>query len=135
MILGEGEERQPLEALARELRLDADVALPGFVSNPYAYMKRAAVFAASSRWEGFGNVLVEAMACGAPVVSTDCPSGPREILEGGRHGLLVPVGDAQALARAIEASLGRPPLPGARARADDFGIGAAVDRYAAVLGL
>jgi len=101
MILGEGEERPKLEALVRELRLEEDVALPGFVDNPYKYMKRAAVFVLSSQWEGFGNVLVEAMACGCPVVATDCPSGPAEILENGKWGRLVPPGDPEALAKAI----------------------------------
>lgn len=101
MILGEGEERPKLEALIRELGLDNDVALPGFVENPYKYFKGARVFVLSSRWEGFGNVLVEAMALGTPVVSTDCPSGPSEILEGGKWGRLVSVGDVEALARAI----------------------------------
>jgi glycosyltransferase involved in cell wall biosynthesis len=105
VILGEGEERPDLEALIRELGLGADVALPGFVDNPYAYMARAAVLVLSSRWEGFGNVLAEAMACGTPVVSTDCPSGPAEILEGGRWGPLVPMGDVAALTEAILAQL------------------------------
>lgn len=105
MILGEGEERPKLEALVRELDLDEDVSLPGFVDNPYAYMARSAVFVLSSAWEGFGNVLVEAMAVGTPVVSTDCPSGPAEILEGGKWGKLVPVGDANAMAQAILSTL------------------------------
>lgn len=103
MILGEDEECPKLEALVRELDLVEDVAMPGFVENPYKYMKRAGVFVLSSAWEGFGNVLVEAMALGTPVVSTDCPNGPAEILEGGKWGKLVPVGD---LARAIVVGLG-----------------------------
>jgi glycosyltransferase involved in cell wall biosynthesis len=101
MILGEGEERPRLEALIKELGLEDDVALPGFVDNPYAYMARAAVFVLSSAWEGLPTVLVEAMACGCPVVSTDCPSGPAEILEGGKYGPLVPVGDAVGLSHKI----------------------------------
>jgi len=101
MILGEGEERPRLEALVKELGLEEDVALPGFIDNPYAYMSRAGVFVLSSAWEGFGNVLVEAMACGCPVVSTDCPSGPAEILENGKYGPLVPVGDVDGLANSI----------------------------------
>ncbi|MGB9554008.1 MAG: glycosyltransferase, partial [bacterium] len=80
MILGEGEDRPELEALVRELGLEQDVALPGFVENSYKYMKRAAVFVLSSRWEGLPTVLIEALALGTPVVSTDCPSGPKEIL-------------------------------------------------------
>lgn len=105
IILGEGEERPNLESLVRELGLQGDVSLPGFVENPYAYMARAVVFALSSAWEGFGNVLVEAMAVGTPVVSTDCPSGPAEILEGGKWGRLVPVGNPEMLADAIITTL------------------------------
>jgi glycosyltransferase involved in cell wall biosynthesis len=108
MILGEGEERPKLEALVRELGLEEDVALPGFVENPYKYMKRAAVFVLSSRWEGLPTVLVEALALGIPVVSTDCPSGPREVLEPHEE-LLVPVGDANALARTTLRVLENPP--------------------------
>ncbi len=105
VILGEGPDRPALEGLVSELGLTDSVALPGFAANPYACMARAAAFVLSSRWEGLPTVLIEALACGVPVVSTDCPSGPREILCGGRHGRLVPVGDADALARAIAASL------------------------------
>jgi glycosyltransferase involved in cell wall biosynthesis len=105
MILGEGNERPYLEALALELGVAQDVAMPGFEDNAYRYMKGAAVFVLSSRWEGFPNVLAEALALGAPVVSTDCPSGPAEILEGGRWGKLVAVEDAEAMASAIMASM------------------------------
>jgi glycosyltransferase involved in cell wall biosynthesis len=94
-----------LEALIEELGLEQDVSLPGFVANPYAYMARASLFVLSSRWEGLPTVLIEALCCGTPVVSTDCPSGPREILRGGQYGRLVPVGDADGLARAIETAL------------------------------
>jgi glycosyltransferase involved in cell wall biosynthesis len=132
MILGEGGERGRLERLAGSLGIEADVAMPGFVENPYRYMSRAAVFVLSSRWEGFGNVLVEAMACGAPVVSTDC-YGPREILEDGRHGLLAPVGDAAALARAIDAQLDAPRLSAAAEHAATFTVESAVERYLAIL--
>lgn len=135
LIFGEGEERTKLTSLARELRVIDDVSLPGFENNPYRYMRRAGTFAMSSRWEGLGNVLVEAMACGAPVVSTDCPNGPREILEGGRHGRLVPVGDGPALASAIEASLVSPAMATALARAEAFSVDAALEHYAAVLAL
>jgi len=108
MILGEGEERAELERLVKGLDVEEDVALPGFIQNPYPYMKRAAVFVLSSRWEGLPTVLVEAMAMGAPVVATDCPSGPREILQNGRLGHLVGVGDVAALAGAVISALQSP---------------------------
>jgi len=109
IILGDGADREDLAALAAELGVSENLDMPGHVDNPYAYFGRAAAFVLSSVWEGFPNVLVEAMACGAPVVSTDCPSGPSEILDGGRYGPLVSVGDAAALAEAIEAVLQAPP--------------------------
>ena len=102
LILGEGEERPQLEALIRQLGLEQDVNLPGFVSNPYPYMANAALFVLSSRWEGLPTVLVEAMSLRTPVIATDCPSGPREILGNGQYGQLVPVGDSSALALAIQ---------------------------------
>ena len=101
MILGEGPERPLLEARVRELGITSECRLYGFCMNPLAIMARARLLVLSSRYEGFGNVLVEAMGCGTPVVSTDCPHGPSEILDGGRYGRLVPVGDGAALARAI----------------------------------
>jgi glycosyltransferase involved in cell wall biosynthesis len=97
-----------LETLAHSLGVAEDVYMPGFQENPYAYMANAAVFVMSSEYEGFGNVLVEAMATGTPVVSTDCESGPAEILEYGKYGQLVPVGDANKLAEAILATLANP---------------------------
>jgi glycosyltransferase involved in cell wall biosynthesis len=134
VILGEGEERPALESLAASLGVADDVSLPGFVDNPYAWMRHASVFAVSSRWEGFGNALVEAMACGTPVVSTLC-DGPREILEGGRHGRMSAIGDPAALARAVEGALDSPPSPTARLRAQDFGVEAAVRAYRSVLAI
>jgi glycosyltransferase involved in cell wall biosynthesis len=134
MILGEGEERPILEALVRELGLEQDVALPGFVDDPCAYMARAAVFVLSSLWEGLPTALIEAMALGTPVVSTDCPSGPAEILEGGKWGKLVPVGSVTALARAIEDTLDQPPDSRAlQRRAAEFSVDRAVDRYLELL--
>jgi len=134
VILGEGPERAALRALARELGCGDDVELAGFEANPYRYMSRAAVFALSSAWEGFGNVLVEALACGCPVVSTDCPSGPREILDDGRIGPLVPVADPQALADAIRDQLAAPPDRDAgRARAAEFTDQASAEHYERVL--
>jgi glycosyltransferase involved in cell wall biosynthesis len=108
IIGGEPVQKAELEALIQELHLEADAQLPGFASNPYAYMSKAAVFALSSKYEGFGNVLVEAMATGTPVVSTDCESGPAEILENGKYGKLVPVSNPDALAEAIIATLDHP---------------------------
>ncbi len=108
-ILGEGPERARLERRRRRLGLEDSVLMPGFVANPHAWMARASVFVLPSRSEGFGHVLVEALACGCPVVAADCPGAPAQILEGGRYGTLVPVGDAAALARAVEAALDRPP--------------------------
>jgi glycosyltransferase involved in cell wall biosynthesis len=107
IILGKGGGRPGLEALISELGLTDDVDLPGFQPNPFPFLARADLFVLSSAWEGSPNVLTEAMALGTPVVSTDCPSGPREILDGGRFGPLVPVGDAAALARAVTATLDR----------------------------
>jgi glycosyltransferase involved in cell wall biosynthesis len=108
LILGEGEERPMLEALVRQLGLEGDVELPGFVSNPYPYMAHADLFVLSSRWEGLPTVLVEAMSLRTQVIATDCPSGPREILRNGLYGQLVPVGDPDALALAIENALANP---------------------------
>jgi len=109
VILGDGEERPRLEALVKKLGLENDVWMPGFVDNPFTFMAKVSVFVLSSAWEGFGNVLVEALACGCPVVSTDCPSGPSEILEGGKWGKLVPVGDHEKLAKAILETIENPP--------------------------
>lgn len=117
MILGEGGERPALEALARRLGVEGDVALPGFAANPYAPMARAALFVLSSAWEGSPNALTEAMALGTPVVATDCPSGPREILRGGRVAPLVPVGDDEALAAAMADQLRAPAAAPALAQA------------------
>lgn len=111
IILGDGRQRHRLLALAGELGVAKDFALPGFQRNPYAVIARASLFVLSSAWEGSPNVLTEALALGVPVVATDCPSGPREILAGGRYGKLVPVGDAEALARAMLETLEHPPDP------------------------
>ncbi|NEQ41001.1 MAG: glycosyltransferase [Okeania sp. SIO3I5] len=101
VILGSGQERKQLNSLVNELGVKQDVAFLGFVENPYVYMARSGVFVLSSAWEGFGNVLLEAMALGTPVISTNCPNGPKEILDNGKYGELVPVGDSQAMAEAI----------------------------------
>lgn len=107
-ILGEGQERHALEALVSELGLQDDVLLPGFDSNPYRYIAACSLFVMSSLMEGLPTVLIEALALGARLVSTDCESGPREILADGKYGTLVPIQDSLALANAIETRLDSP---------------------------
>lgn len=109
IILGEGRQRDDLLELSRQLSIAQDLTLPGFTPNPYAYMQLTDLFVLSSRWEGSPNVLTEAMALGTPVVSTNCPSGPSEILDNGRVSPLVPVGDWQALAEAMKTVLDKGP--------------------------
>jgi len=135
VILGEGAKRRRLEQLARELDLEDSVSLPGFVTNPYAYMKRAALLVLSSVCEGMPVVLVEALALGVPVVATDCPSGPREILDQGRLGGLVPMKDPGAMAEAILQAL-REPVDSRllREAVRPYGVTASARRYAAALG-
>ncbi len=134
LVAGEGPLRGRLEGLARELALgDDDLRLPGFL-DPYPWMGRAAALVLSSRWEGFPNVLLEALACGCPVVSSDCPHGPAEILAGGRYGRLVPPGDVAALRDALAATLDRPPARSAlRARAREFSRDRATAGYLAAI--
>jgi glycosyltransferase involved in cell wall biosynthesis len=122
-----------MNELAEQLGITADFALIGYQDNPYAFMARAQCFALSSRYEGFANVVLEALACGCPVVSTDCPSGPAEILNNGEFGALVPVGDADALAAAILATLANPPDRDTLInRAQAFSYETAIDNYEAV---
>ena len=108
VILGEGPERDRLMLLAKELGIENDVLLPGFVTNSFAWLGRASLFVLSSAWEGLPTVLVEALACGTPVVATDCPHGPRAILEDGDLGPLVPVGDTGKMAEAMRRMLDAP---------------------------
>jgi glycosyltransferase involved in cell wall biosynthesis len=134
LILGDGALQAELERLAESLDIRADVEFAGFVLNPYSAMSHAALLVLSSRWEGSPNVLVEAMACGLPVVSTDCPSGPREILMEGRYGPLTPVGDVPALVQAIRSTLANPPSSEIlRQRAAAYGASHAADNYLNVL--
>lgn len=108
VVLGEGRERVALETLARELGVEASVSLVGFSHNPHAVVARSALFVLSSRWEGFPLALTEALAVGTPCLAFDCPSGPAEVLDRGRHGQLVPDQDLDALAAAIGAHLADP---------------------------
>lgn len=135
IILGEGSQETVLHRLAEKLGIEEHVVFPGFVTNPWAYVARARVFVLSSIHEGLGNVLIEAMACGTPTVSTDCPAGPSEILEAGRYGPLVPVGDPAALARAIGDALDRPvDRATLQERARFFSIDAATSGYLNAMG-
>lgn len=129
IILGEGEDRPALEGLATELGVTDDIALPGFRENAIAYMAGSALFVLSSAWEGLPTVLIEALAAGTRVVSTDCPSGPREILQGGRLGALVPVGDVPRLTEAMLEVLDCPGAPASPAALTPFTRDAAVDHY------
>lgn len=134
LIVGEGGLRAELEALARELRLEDRLTMPGFLPNPQAYLRRADLMVLSSAAEGLPTVLIEALACGTPVVSTDCRSGPRDILCDGRLGALVPIRDPDALATAAISSLGTTHDREALiARSNDFSIDVAADRYLELL--
>ena len=134
VVLGEGPERARLAGLARELDISPFVRFPGDVRPAFPYMARARVFALSSAWEGLCMALLEAMACGTPVVSTDCPHGPAEILEGGKWGRLVPPGDWRSLGSAILRTLEDPIDPDLlRARADRWNEESGVAGYLQVL--
>ncbi len=134
IVLGDGRMRSSLVSLARRLRISEHTDFPGFVENPYAFLAKADLFVLSSRNEALPTVLIEAMACGCPVVSTDCPFGPREILEDGRLGPLVPVGDEEALADAMMRTLEGPPEREAlRQRASFFSVDRAVEQYEKLL--
>ncbi|MDR3230512.1 MAG: glycosyltransferase [Synergistaceae bacterium] len=135
LILGEGRERAMLEGLIREKNLTDRAALPGYVPNPCSYMKRAALFVLTSRFEGFGNVVAEALACGCTVVSTDCRSGPAEILENGRYGYLAKTDDEADVARAMEEALQHPlPAEELKKRAAFFSERRAVEEYERLFG-
>jgi glycosyltransferase involved in cell wall biosynthesis len=138
VILGQGPLRRELEQMAQDLSIADSIIFAGWSSNPFAWLSRSDLFVLSSRFEGFGNVIVEAMACGLPVISTDCPSGPREILRDGNDGVLVPVGNVDALASAITDVLSNERMRSHLARkavqrATDFDISVIAPQYEALL--
>jgi glycosyltransferase involved in cell wall biosynthesis len=134
MILGEGEDRSHLEALAKELDVAEDILLPGFAPNPFAYMAKASVFVLSSLFEGLPTVLIEAMAVGTPVVSTNCKSGPVEILDQGQFGALTTVGNVEELSQAILQTLDNPAkVQVLQQRAQEYSLQRSLDKYADVL--
>ena len=136
VIIGEGPLRRDLERLVEELDLKEQVSMPGYAANPYAWMKKASIFVLSSAWEGSGNVLIEAMAMGVPAVSTDCPFGPSETLANGKYGILVPVGDPEAMAEAVLDTLSNPLSAGELQEAvAPFTVERSTKRYLEVLGL
>jgi len=136
VILGDGPLRAELEALIVELGLTDVVSLQGYVENPLKFFSRADVFVLSSHVEGLPNVLVEAMMCGCTPVSTDCPTGPREVLQDGKYGYLVPMRDPAAMASAIEQALDNPISKNLLDEAiRPFEEGAVIERHFEVLGL
>jgi glycosyltransferase involved in cell wall biosynthesis len=134
MILGEGEDRPKLEKLINALGLKDSVVFPGFVEQTGSYLARAALLVLSSNYEGFGNVLVEALAAGVPVVATDCPSGPSEILTDPRYGQLVPLNDLEAMTAAILDRLSHPPADRAALKeyAENFALERVIEEYARI---
>ena len=135
LILGSGKEKSRLNQLVNELGVEKDVAMPGFTKNPYHYMKKAAVLVLSSAWEGLPTGLIEAMALGTPVVATNCPSGPEEILDRGKYGKLVPVGDEDKMAEAILSVLSGNFQPVDSNWLEQFTQETAMEKYLDVLGI
>ncbi len=135
-ILGQGREHARLQALARQCGIAHAVHLPGFVANPYPWLCRATLFIHTAHWEGLGIVLVEALALGTPVIATDCPSGPREVLNHGQYGALVPIGDDQALAETICAVLATPqPREQGQKAVQRYQVESATQAYLQAMGL
>lgn len=134
VVMGSGEEEENLRAYSRQLGINESVAFVGFQENPFKYIAKSDVFVLSSLWEGFANVVVEAMACGVPVIATDCPYGPREIIQDEVTGILVPTRDSQSLALSIIGVLEAPQLAhklvaNGRVRANDFDVATIVREY------
>src|SRR5690625_4555916 len=133
IILGDGEDKNKLLSLINKLDIQNKVELYGRVDNPYAFMKRADVFVLSSRFEGLPTVLIEALECNLPIVSTNCPHGPSEILEDGKWGALVPVGNVEALAKEMQNAIQEPKKKNLRERADAFSYRKSIAEYEALL--
>ena len=134
VILGEGRKRDDLIQLSADLKVEEDVWLPGFIQNPYPYMKQADLFVLTSNCEGSPVVLIEALSLGVPSVSTDCPSGPREILQDGRVGSLVPVGDVDALSKAMIHTIENPlPKEILMSAIKPYEVSYATEKYLSVL--
>lgn len=134
VLVGDGPLRARIEQAIKRLGLGARITLAGFDRDPFSWLLRAELAVCCSLFEGLGNAIIEALACGTPVVSTDCPFGPREILDGGRFGGLVPVGDPGALATAIQASLGhKPERKTLQARASNYTAGAAAMEFERII--
>jgi len=134
LILGEGSERKHLSKLIRDLGIDSKVQIPGQQNNPFTYLSKADLFVLSSDFEGFPNVLVEAMVCGCPVISTDCPSGPNEIITHNINGILVPIGDIDAMSSAIvllikNNQLRNTLIKNAKKRVSDFSLDKIINQY------
>ena len=136
IILGKGRKKEQLQNLVSDLCISNAVDFPGFTPNPYRFMSRSDVFALTSRWEGMPLVLIEALALGIPVVATNCPSGPREILANGKYGPIVPVGDHRLLAKALETTLDFP-LPSATLQqaVQEYSLEASTTAYLNAIGL
>lgn len=133
VILGQGRLDQQLKELINRLDLDDKVIMAGFSDNPYAWIKNSKCFVLSSEHEGLPTVLIESMACGTPVVSTDCPSGPNEILEDGKWGALVPVGNVELLSKAIVKVISKPNDIDVKERASFFSVENSVNKYLELL--